>query len=96
MADAQLELPCQLDAESVRALALALTAIHSPRLGRTIRASVVSPRVLAKRHRGRAAAAVQWREPTHESGLFENFVEEAHALAHRVRVFARERENVGQ
>jgi hypothetical protein len=38
------------------------------------------PPVLAKRHQGQAAAAVRWREPTHESGLFENFVEEAHLI----------------
>jgi hypothetical protein len=38
------------------------------------------PTVLAKRHQGRAAAAVRWREPTPERGLFENFVEEAHLI----------------
>jgi hypothetical protein len=42
MANAQLELPCQLDAESVRALALGINAIRSPRVGRTIHEPVVS------------------------------------------------------
>ena len=38
----QLELPCHVDAVSVRALALYINAIRSPRLGRTIREPVVS------------------------------------------------------
>ena len=90
MADAQLELPWQLDPESVRALALGINGNpfaalgpHDTRAGRIIRAFLpgASKVEVLRRSDGTVLAPL---EPTDESGLFENLVGEAAPYLFRI------------
>ena len=90
MADAQLELPWQLDAGSVRALAVGINGNpfaalgpHDRPEGRVIRAFLpgASKVEVLRRSDGAVLAPLQ---PTHESGLFENLVGEATPYLFRI------------
>ena len=81
MADAQLEHPCQLD--WIWHLRSALTAIRSPRLGRTIREPVVSSARSCQAPPRSSCCGGPVARAEHDSGLFKNFVEEAHLICSR-------------
>jgi 1,4-alpha-glucan branching enzyme len=90
MTDVQLRNPWQLDAESVRALAHGLhpnpfgvLGPHDSPEGRVIRAFLPGANKVEVLLRSDGAVLARL-EPTHESGLFENFVKEAAPYLFRI------------